>query len=74
MSEIGAEASGDDVVSGCGRVKLTEADIPGASLSEPLETHTIPELKWWLLYRGIQIPISWKKAQIISKYMCMSFF
>ena len=26
-------------------VKLTEEDIPGASLGEPLETHTIPELK-----------------------------
>jgi hypothetical protein len=48
-------------------VKLTENDIPGASLSEPLETHTIPELKWWLLCRGIQPPTSLKKAQIISR-------
>ena len=30
-------------------VELDEDDIPGASLSDPLDKHTIPELKWWLL-------------------------
>ena len=81
MSESGAESNDADVVSeGTGvMVKLTESDIPGASLSEPLETHTIHELKWWLLCRGIQSPSSWKKARIISKYvslyvMLMYFF
>lgn len=26
-------------------LELTEADIPGASLSEPLESHAVPALK-----------------------------
>ena len=30
-------------------VELTEDDIPGAALAEPLESHTVPALKWWLL-------------------------
>ena len=34
--------------------ELTEKDIPGAILNEPLENATVPELKWWLLCRGIQ--------------------
>lgn len=48
-------------------VKLTEEDIPGATLKEPLETHTVQELKWWLLCRGEKVPTSWKKAQYISR-------
>lgn len=48
MSEAGAESSNAVISEGTSvTVKLTESDIPGASLSEPLETHTIPELKWW---------------------------
>ena len=46
---------------------LTEDDIPGASLTEPLERHTVPELTWWLLCRGISVPKSWKKAQVIKR-------
>ena len=30
-------------------VNLTEEDIPGAKLDQPLEKYAIPELKWWLL-------------------------
>ena len=45
---------------------LTEKDIPGAILNEPLENATIPELKWWLLCRGIQAP-SWRKAKLIER-------
>ncbi len=30
-------------------VELTESDIPGAALSEPLEVHTVQALKWCLL-------------------------
>ena len=37
-------------------VVLTEADIPGAHLDEPFERHTIPELRWWLLCRGVSAP------------------
>lgn len=46
---------------------LTEEDIPGAMLNEPLETHTIPALKWWLLCRGIQVSSSMKKPKLIER-------
>ena len=50
-----------------GGSELTEHDIPGAMLNEPLENSTIPELKWWLLCRGIHTLSSWKKAVLIQK-------
>ena len=37
-------------------IELDESDIPAAVLSTPLESHTVPELKWWLLCRGIKPP------------------
>ena len=43
------------------QVALSPADIPGADLSEPFDSHTMPELRWWLLCRGIIVPTSWKK-------------
>ena len=46
---------------------LTEDDIPGAFLREPFESHTVAELRWWLLCRGITIPTSWKKVQIVKR-------
>ena len=49
--------------------ELTEEDIPGAVLCEPLEAATVHSLKWWLLCRGIQCPSSWKKAQLIDWYV-----
>ena len=49
-------------------VELTEADIPGATLNEPLERHAIPELKWWLLCHGICAPASIKKQQLLDRY------
>ena len=52
-------------------VILTEADIPGANLSEPFERHTIPALRWWLLCRGISVPRSWNKAKLIARYKFM---
>ena len=48
-------------------VELTENDIPGAALAEPLESHTVPALKWWLLCRGIKVPSSWKKQRLIAR-------
>lgn len=48
-------------------LELTEEDIPGASLSEPFEQHTVPALKWWLLCRGIQASSSWKKPEVIER-------
>ena len=55
--------------SGLHVVKLTAADIHGASLSEPFEAHAIPALRWWLLCRGIAAPQSSKKAQLIQRYL-----
>ena len=34
-------------------VTLTESDIPGAILTEPMDRHTMPELRWWLYCRGV---------------------
>ena len=44
-------------------VTLTATDIhyvPGATVSEPLESHAVPALKWWLLCRGLKVPTSWR--------------
>ena len=47
--------------------ELTKKDIPGAILNEPLENATVPELKWWLLCRGIQARPSWRKMKMIER-------
>ena len=47
--------------------ELTESDIPGAILEEPLEKATVHALKWWLLCRGIKAPSSWRKAKLIER-------
>ena len=44
-------------------------DIPGAKLSEPWEKHTNQALRWWLLCRGIQVPVSLTKAKLIARYL-----
>ena len=46
---------------------LTENDIPGAVLQEPLESATVHALRWWLLCHDIQDPTSWRKAKLIDK-------
>ena len=48
-------------------VELTEDDIPGAAPAEPLESHIVPSLKWWLLCRGIKALSSWKKQRLIAR-------
>ena len=48
-------------------VILAESDVPGALFSEPMASHTMPELKWWLLCRGIKVPTSWKKQKLLSR-------
>ena len=35
-------------------VTLSVADIPGADLSEPLESHAVASLRWWLLFQEEQ--------------------
>ena len=47
-------------------ITLTEDDIPGTSLQPPFEKHTVSELRWWLLCRGVTVSIS-LKAKIIEK-------
>ena len=48
-------------------VELTEEDIPGASLEEPLDNHNMAALRWWLLCHGITSSTSTRKAQLIDK-------
>ena len=48
-------------------VTLSPADIPGADLCEPFNRHTMPELRWWLLCRGIKVPASLKKQQLVNR-------
>ena len=50
-------------------VCLTEDDIPGAVLQPPFERHTVSELRFWLLCRGVTVAASMKKSQIIEKYV-----
>ena len=62
-------------------IRLTEADIPGAKLTGPMDGHTIAELKWWLLCRGIKVPNSWNKKpsgglsynDLAAKYISLYF-
>ena len=58
-------------------LELTEEDIPGAVLNEPLESATVHALKWWLLCRDIRVPSSWKKSQVNERcakyiYTCLA--
>ena len=48
-------------------VELTEDDIDGAKLDEPLEKHNILSLKYWLLCRGIKSPSATKKAALMER-------
>ena len=48
-------------------VELNKDDIPGAHLSEPFESHNVQALKWWLLCRGLRVPSTWKKSNLISR-------
>ena len=42
-------ASSQNVAAALVVVELGENDIPGAALSAPLQSHTVPELKRWLV-------------------------
>lgn len=45
-------------------VELTEPDIPGVCLDKPMNSHTMPQLKWWPLCRGIKAPSLWKNLVV----------
>ena len=47
-------------------VTLTEADIPGGLLNEPLEAHNVAALKWWLFCHDLKLPSSCRKRQVIQ--------
>ena len=49
------------------KIILTEEDIPGASIQEPYEKYTMHELQWWLLCRGVSVPTTLKKGDIILR-------
>ena len=51
----------------CEEVSLNVEDIPGAVLTDPLDKHKIPSLRWWLLCRGITAPHSLKKKELIDR-------
>ncbi len=54
--------------SNCAVIVSLEEDIEGATLDEPLETKTIPQLRWWLLCHGSEPPASEKKPSLIKRY------
>ena len=55
-------------------VKLTAANIPGASVSEPFKAHATPALRWWLLCRGIAAPQSSKVAELCNRRIYISSY
>ena len=54
-------------------VCLTEDDVPGASLDEPMERQSIPALKRWLLCRGIEMPRSTRKKQLLARLVWLGW-
>ena len=49
-------------------VELDESDVPGATLSEPLDAHNVAALRMWLTCRGMKAPFSVKKVELIETY------
>ena len=58
-----ASCSQEDAVA----VYLEDGDIEGATLEEPLEAKTIPQLRWWLVCHGREAPSSLKKPGLIER-------
>ena len=50
-----------------GTVELLEADIEGATLEEPLDCKSVPQLRWWLLCHGIEMPVRERKSVLIKR-------
>lgn len=48
-------------------IELTDADIPGAHLEEPLDSHNVAALRWWLVCRGIKALSTLRKQELITK-------
>ena len=48
-------------------ITLTENDIEGAMLQEPLESCTVEQLRWWLLCHGIAAASGDRKYNLIER-------
>ena len=48
-------------------VELDEEFVPGAKLDEPLEAHTVEDLRMWLICHAVAYAPSLKKAELIEK-------
>ena len=48
-------------------LELDETDIEGAYLPQPLDVHTVEQLKWWLLCHGCKYQSSDRKAKLIEQ-------
>ena len=48
-------------------IQLNTCDIPGVFVSKPIECYTMPELRWWLLCKGIKALASWNKKKLLSR-------
>ena len=49
------------------QIFLSPENIPGAVLAEPYTKYTAAALRWWLLCRGVKIPSSLKKQQLVDR-------
>lgn len=65
-TELSVQAVVENITS-VPQVKLSPTDIPGADLPKPFDQHTVSALRWWLLCRGIKVPTSWRKKQVIDR-------
>ena len=45
---------------------LDEGDIDGAYLPEPLDKHTVEQLRWWLLCHGCKYQTGDRKIKLIE--------
>ena len=50
-----------------GVVDEAAGDISGVELTEPLDKQPVAALRWWLLCRGIKIPTSVRKKDLIHR-------
>ena len=46
---------------------LTEDDVPGSSLSEPMEEQNVLALKWWLLCYDVEVASNIRKKQLLDQ-------
>ena len=60
-------ATRSEAASQAAAVELTKSDIFGVCLDEPMDHHTMPQLKLWLMCRGIKAPSSWKKENLVDR-------